>query len=252
MLSFSNTNSQGTSQTVAAGSLFTNASGYGFSIFSPTARSLITAGASNTTVEEADRTSTTCFMRGYKEKIRIQTSSSLPWLWRRIVFTTKGDLFHKLSKDEYAPTQTYNGYSDTSIGMARLWFDLSKNASPLTISGIQSVLFKGTQNQDWNDLMVAPVDGSRVTILSDKVSKITTGNSNGHFSERNLYYSFNKNIVYDDDESGGGVTTQYWSTNAKPGMGDVYIIDITVPGMGGSASDVMNINAHSTLYWHEK
>ncbi|AWU66513.1 capsid protein [Bark beetle-associated genomovirus 2] len=253
MLSFSNTKNDGTSQTVAAGPFYNaGAQAYGFSIFSPTARSLVTGGSGNTTVEDADRTSSTVFMRGYSENLRIQTSSPLPWLWRRIVFCTKGPTFSVLSKTEYSPTQAYTAFSDTSIGMSRLWFNLNANASPITVAAYLGVLFKGVINQDWNDVIIAPVDTTRVTLLSDKTTTIKTGNSNGHFSERKLWYPFNKNLVYDDDEAGSTVASSYFSTDAKGGMGDVYIVDFTVPGIGNTASDIISMAASATLYWHEK
>lgn len=253
MLSFSNTKSDGTSQTVASGSLYCAANqAYGFSIFSPTARSFVTANAANTVTDAADRTSTTCFMRGYKENLRIQTSSAIPWLWRRIVFTSKGLAFSQLSSAEYAPTQQYTGYSDTSIGMARLWFNLNANNSPLTVGTYNGIIFKGTVNQDWNDVMTAKVDTTRISVLSDRTTTIKTGNQAGHFSDRKLWYPFNKNLVYDDDEAGASYTTRYYSTDAKPGMGDVFIVDYLVPGLGASATDVINLNATATLYWHEK
>lgn len=253
MLSFSNTTTSGASQPVAVGSYYNAASaGYGFSIFCPTARSMVTAGTSNTVTDSADRTSQTCFMRGYKENLRIQTSSPLPWIWRRIVFTSKGPTFNRLLSLEYSPAQNFNPYSDTSVGMARLWFNMQVNTSPLTVANMFSIIFKGAVNQDWNDVTTAPVDQSRITVLSDKTQTIKTGNSNGYFQEKKLYYPFNKNIVYDDDEAGATTTTSYYSTDAKAGMGDVYIVDFTVPGIGGTSSDIISINANSTLYWHEK
>ena len=253
MLSVSNTNSAGNSQTVAQGSLFVNATiGYAFSLFCPTARSLTSAGTTNLSVDVADRTATTCFIRGYRENLRIQTSSPLPWLWRRIVFTSKGSTFNTTSVGDTAQTQKFNPYSDTSIGMGRQWFNLNYNNMPSTVSAFNAVIFKGAVNQDWNDVITAKVDTARISVLSDKTSAIRTSNNNGHFSERKLWYPMNKNIVYDDDEAGAQETTSYYSTDAKPGMGDVYIADYVVPGIGGSTTDIVNFNCSATLYWHER
>lgn len=221
------------------------------SVFCPTARALTTAGAQNTITDVADRTSTTCFMRGYKENVRVQTSSPLPWLWRRICFTIKGATFFANQGDS-APTQQYLPYSDTSIGMARKWFNLQVNNQPNTVAAYNGIIFKGTQNQDWNDVITAKVDTSRITVKSDLTRRITTGNNSGHFSERKLWYPLNKNLVYDDDENGASETTVYYSTDAKAGMGDYFIVDYLVPGVGGTSTDVININCTATLYWHEK
>lgn len=42
-----------------------------------------------------------------------------------------------------------------------------------------------------------------------------------------------------------------FSTTAKPGCGDVYIMDLIV-GNSASAEDVLDFLPTSTLYWHEK
>lgn len=258
MLSFANTASNGTSATVAAGGLYVAGvtsgatASYGMSVFCPTARSLVTAGATNLAVDSADRTATTCFMRGYKENLRIQTSSPLPWLWRRIVFSTKGSTFSTTSTGDTSPGQKFIPFSDTSIGMARLWFNLSVNNMANTLGAYNGVIFRGSVNQDWNDVITAKVDTTRISVMSDRTVCIKTGNASGHFSDRKLWYGMNKNIVYDDDETGAAETTSYYSTDARPGMGDVYIVDYVVPGVGAAASDIINFQCTSTLYWHEK
>lgn len=254
MLSFSTTSASGANQAPAAGGLYVNATASSaMSVFCPTARSLVTAGTTNLAVDVSDRTSMTCFIRGYRENLRIQTSSPLPWLWRRILFTSKGTYpFALQSISDTAQYVKYAPYADTSVGMTRLWFNLSNDNIPNTLANIQSVLFRGVLNQDWNDVITAKVDTSRVTVMSDRCTTIKTGNANGHFSDRKLWYPINKNLVYDDDESGAAVTTSYTSTDAKPGMGDLYIADFLVPGIGGSASDIISLNCTATLYWHEK
>lgn len=252
MLSFSNTNGAGASQAVATGSLYVSGStGYAMSVFCPTARSLTTSGTANLLQDPADRTLSTCYMRGYKENLRIQTSSPLPWLWRRICFTTKGPTFQGVYGDG-APTQLYQPYSDTTVGMARKWFNLQVNNTPNTVAYFNAVIFKGNVNFDWNDVITAKVDTSRITVMSDVTRKITSSNNAGHFSERKLWYPMNKNLVYDDDEVGGKAQPAYFSTDARGGMGDYYVVDYVAPGIGGSASDVINLNCTASLYWHER
>ena len=253
MLSFSNTDGAGASKTVGAGSFFANGStGYAMSVYCPTARSFITAGSTGSIVDVADRNAMTCYMRGYAENLRIQTSSPLPWLWRRICFTTKGGTFQNSAQGDTAPVQTVLPYSDTSIGMARKWFNLQVNNTPLTVAAYNGVIFKGAFSYDWNDVITAKVDPSRITVKSDVTRRITTGNNSGHFSERKLWYPMNKNLVYDDDEQGAAEIPAYTSTPSKAGMGDYYIVDYLVPGVGGTSSDVINLNCTATLYWHEK
>ncbi|MGL9687929.1 MAG: hypothetical protein ACQBVK_04175 [Candidatus Phytoplasma sp. TWB_XP] len=254
MLSFSNTDGAGASKTVAAGSFFANGStGYAMSVFCPTARNLATGGAGvNVFTDKCDRTSSTCFMRGYKENVRVQTSSPLPWLWRRITFVTKSDAFIGRAPADAAPTQEVQPYSDTSVGMARKWFNLQVNNTPRTVEFYNASIFKGTFNRDWNDVITAKVDTARITVRSDVTRRITTGNGAGHFSERKLWYPMNKNLVYDDDENGAAMDSSYYSTQSKAGQGDYFIVDYLVPGVGGTSSDIININCSATLYWHEK
>lgn len=252
MLSFSNATTAGNNQAVAAGSLYVNGtSPYAMCMYSPTCRALVTGGATNLAVDSCDRTASTCYMRGYKENVRIQTSSPLPWLWRRIVFSSKGNTWSQQDPNDTS-TPKYSPYSDTSIGMARLWLNLQATGATNTMKNFQTVLFRGTINQDWNDVITAKVDTARISVMSDTTIPIRTGNNSGHFSERKLWYPINKNIVYDDDESGAAETTSYYSTDSKAGLGDVYIADFFVPGVGGTTSDLINVNATATLYWHEK
>lgn len=253
MLSFSNTDGNGASQLVKAGGFTVNGStGYAMSLYSPTARSLATAGTTNGITDPADRTSSTCYMRGYKENLRIQSNSGLPWLHRRICFTYKGPVFTSLLTSDLTPVQPFKPYVDTSIGMSRQWFNLQVNNNPLTVENFNGIIFKGARGYDWSDVMTAKVDPSRITVKSDITRKLISGNGNGHFSDRKLWYPMNHNLVYDDDEIGAQETTSYYSTDAKAGMGDYYVVDYIVPGLGGSASDVINLSCTATLYWHEK
>lgn len=253
MLSFSNTNGTAGSQTVQQGSLFVSGStGFAMSLFSPTCRSLVTAGQTNEITDPADRTSSTCYMRGYKENLRIQTNSGLPWLWRRICFTYKGPVFSTVLAADPTPIQPFSPYSDTSVGMGRKWFNTSVNNMPNTVTNWQGIIFKGAQGYDWTDVITAKVDTSRITVKGDTTRRITTGNANGHLSERKLWYPMNKNLVYDDDEIGAQETTSYYSTDAKAGMGDYYIVDFVVPGLNATSADSFNMNCTATLYWHEK
>jgi len=164
MLSWSNTSSSsGTSQTIAVGNAVVAGNSGGTFLFSPTCMNL-NQGASNPNyaINVAERTATTCFMRGFKENIRIQTNSHLPWFHRRICFTFRGSGPFTTSNPSDTPTQTVTPYIDTSNGMERLWLTQQVNAMPNTITALNGILFKGAFNIDWNDIVIAPVDGTRV------------------------------------------------------------------------------------------
>lgn len=200
-------------------------------------------GVKGVVSDVAARTSTTCFMRGYKECITIQTTDGLPWLWRRIVFTTKGPLFLT------SPTG-FTLYQETSNGFGRV-----VNAAPAgSVDAFISTAFRGTRNVDWNDLMDAPIDTSRVTLLYDKCIKLASGNEDGMIKKFNFWHPFNKNLVYDDDENGGSEfqAGNGFSTRSKAGMGDIYVVDYIRPRMGGTTSSQLSFHPQATLYWHEK
>lgn len=250
MLSWSNTASTGASQAVASGPAYVNGVGTGFFLWNATAMDLLAGnGAANVITQESARTSTTCYMRGLSEHVRIQTSSGLPWFWRRICFTIKGGF--NVPADA-TPTQTVRTYQDTTNGMERLWFNNDVNNTPNLKNSLAAVIFKGSQGADWNDFIVAPVDTRRITVKYDKTMTIRSGNANGTVREKKLWHPMNHNLVYDDDEAGDVETGAYVSTASKAGMGDYYVLDMIGAGTGGTTSDLILIQANSTLYWHEK
>lgn len=255
MQTYSNTTPSGASQTIAPGTAFiSGAPGtIGFFLFQVTAQDLTAVGGgANIFINVAERTSSTCYMRGFAENMRIQTSTGLPWFHRRICFCSRGGTpFNTIATGD-SPIQPSGNSVDTTNGMQRLWKNSSINAQPNTIAAQYEYLFKGTSGVDWSDVIVAPVDTSRVDLKFDKTWTIKSGNQLGTVIERKLWHTMNKNIVYNDDESGEAETSSYFSVADKRGMGDYYILDLITPGLGGTSSDLMNIFSNSTLYWHER
>lgn len=249
MLSWSNTTSSGSSQTVAVGSAFISAATSGLFVFCPTAQQFNSDSLSR---NQASRSATTCYMVGFSEHVRIQTSSGAPWFHRRICFTTRGANYFNVAAPGDTPTQTTSPYVSTSNGYERLWLNGFVNAQSQTIVGQYGLLFRGIQGQDWNDPITAYVDTTRVDVKYDKTRKILSGNSNGVVRELKLFHPMRHNIVYDDDEAGSGEQTNVYSVDSKQGMGDYYVVDIFTAGIGGSSSDLLSVNSTSTLYWHEK
>jgi len=248
MLSWSNTTTTGASRTPAIGPAYVSAVGGGIFVWSPTMQSLVTSGVSNELIDASDRTATTCYMRGLSEIVRFQTSSPIPWFWRRICFTMKG----VLAATSAAPVNTERAYVDTSNGIERFWLNLQINDSNTYLSNIYGLIFKGNINQDWPDPIIAPLDPTRITVKYDRTTTLRSGNNVGTVGEKKFWHGMNKNLVYDDDEVGAGTATAYQSVTSKAGMGDYYIIDIFSAGAGGGSGDVLRIDANSTLYWHEK
>lgn len=255
MLSWSNTDANGASATIALNTAFITGAQQGAQhfLFNPTAMNLNdTNGAAANPVNAAMRTSSTCYMRGFSEHLRIQTNTSIPWFHRRICFTSRGTSPFNALNPKDVQKQAFGPSIDTSQGMERAWFNASINTMDLTIGERYGLLFKGTINRDWNDVILAPIDTTRVDLKFDKTWTIRTGNQQGALIERKLWHPMNKNLVYDDDENGEVESSSYYSVNSKQGMGDYYILDLFQPGLGAGANDVMNIFSNSTLYWHER
>lgn len=254
MLSWSNTNPQnGGALALGPNSATVNGSQVGLFLFTPTAMNLNQGTTNpNYAINAAERTATTCFLRGFKENLRIQTNSHTPWFHRRICFASRGITPFNSSASSDTPTVSYAPYVDTSNGMERLWLNMNINAMTNTVNAIYGILFKGAVNVDWNDVIIAPVDTARVDLKFDKTWLVKSNNESGAILERKLWHGMNKNLVFDDDEVGESMASSYLSTDSKQGMGDYYILDILVAGLGGTSADLINVNASSTLYWHEK
>lgn len=193
----------------------------------------------------SNREDDTCFIRGLREAITLRTlsnsvsGSAASWLWRRIVFSGKG-LY------QYLGTSVDQAF--TSQGYVR--FLANHNGTPYAAT-IGDQLFQGQVNLDWNDLMTAKTDNTRYTIHYDKVTRLNPHAGTPQFWRFKRWHSFNKNLVYANEESGTVETQTGYSTLGKPGMGDVYVIDVFQCATG-AAGDTLLFNPEAAWYWHEK
>ncbi|UGV21548.1 MAG: capsid protein [Giant panda Genomoviridae] len=234
--------------------LTVNASTGGWVLWAATGMDLTDQNSGlGTVAEAATRTSTTCYMRGLAEHIRVQTNSPIPWFWRRTVFTVKGNLSFS-SYGTSPPTGLTAPVFDGNTGIQRLL--LNSNSQSVSQTGNvvaqQGFLFKGQSGVDWTDPILAPIDTTRVTLVYDKTKLLRSGNQNGTIRECKMWHPMNKNIVYDDDESGSTELSSYFSTTSKAGMGDLFVLDQFSSGQGGATSDLLSFSVNSTLYWHER
>lgn len=179
-------------------------------------------------------------MVGLKQHTHITTGGSNPWEWRQIVFTTKG-LGGLPVVGSYVAHTPENGYMrgqrQAEAGLQQI---------------VNGALFRGTEGVDWIDHMVAPLDRTRMTILSDKTRIIQSGNARGVIRKYSDYFSFNKNLLYDDQEDGQGKVDSRWSVTSKIGMGDVFIMDFFRCAVAGAPVDLLTWASNATLYWHER
>lgn len=250
MLAWTNTSSSGASATPVQNATYVNGNTGGCYIWCATSRDLLVGGTLAPKANESARTATTVYMRGLSERLRIQSSSGVPWFHRRICFTAKGpDPFREqFTGDTGAAVVDL----ENSNGQVRLWQNQTVNNTPNYQNQIYSVIFKGAQGVDWSDIITAPLDPRRITVKFDKTWTYRSGNANGMVKETKLWHGMNHNLVYADDESGTTETTSNYSTDSKAGMGDYYVVDLMGSGAGGGSSDILRIDSTSTLYWHEK
>jgi hypothetical protein len=207
-------------------------------------------GPRGTKIDSATRTSTETFMRGVKENIRIELQTNHAYLWRRICFKFKATT---LVTDSTTGLE-YALWQETSAGYVRALTQLLPSINPTLQLWQQlvDIIFKGQVNVDWSELMTAKTDNSRAEIVYDKTVRLTTGNDVGKMLDVKRWHPMNKNLIYNDDEQGGGKGTPYLSSVNRKSMGDYYIIDIFDTGTTGDADDTLTFTPQATLYWHER
>jgi len=256
MLTYSNTGSDGTIQVGPATKqpLNVRANSTFVSMWCPTAMDVKRGSGYNTIMDVAARTASTCYMRGFAEHWRIQTSSGIPWFHRRICFTTSDSAFVRYN--QASPLTPEAQYIDVpGEGMQRILENYAEGDPNKEgpFGYLTDRLFKGQRNADWNDFITAKTDPSRIKVKYDRVRTITSGNQSGTVRSYKFWHPMNKNLYYDDDVSGEETfVSNYYAAETSRGMGNYMIVDIIQPGAGGTAADLFRVASEATLYWHEK
>jgi len=192
-------------------------------------------------VNSATRNATTVFMKGLKENLTLETNNGQAWRWRRICFTMKR-----------GPNSLVNWSAANGVIRTIVPINLSSLAADITLwTSLKDYVFRGAEGSDWRDLLIAPTDNIRVDIKYDKTRVIKSGNSNGTQINPRMWHGMNKNLTYDDDESGAVTASQPYSVPDKRGMGDYHILDM-FDSVGLATDGVLTFDVNSTLYWHEK
>jgi len=223
--------------------------------YRPTAMDLITGTTPNYYIRDAVRGLQTVYMKGFSEHVRIETNTGNPWFHRRICFTSRDPTFLTAANSDPSGTersQVASGSIETSDGRQRLAANMLADTLPQTYLNHKSVIFKGAEGVDWDDIISAPIDTTRIDLKFDKTWVYKSGNERGILREHKLYHPMNKNLVFDDDESGATMATADYSVTDKRGMGNYFVTDIFSQGASGATTDRLSIRFNSTLYWHEK
>lgn len=228
----------------------------GYVMWRPTAMDLTqAAGGPNSVVNQAVRTASTCFMVGLSEHIRVETSSGHPWFHRRICFTARNSVFYLRNPADATGTerdQIASGAIETSNGYQRLAANMVVDTLAQTLLTQKAFIFKGAEGVDWDDVISAPLDTTRIDVKFDKTWVYRSGNEGGILKEHKLFHPMKHNIYYDDDETGDSMSTSNTSVLDKRGMGNYHVLDLFSQGTSGSTDDLLSIRFNSTLYWHEK
>lgn len=224
-------------------------------LWNATARLLAnTPGFNFTMPVNAQRLSTTPFIVGLKESITIRTDTSNAWRWRRLVFTLKG------APPGFAdPTDIPRTIYENTDAQGNIEYQRVNTALPFPlVADVYAFVFRGfginnvsATPQDWIDPITAPVNTSRITLMHDRVTSISSGNDTGVVRTYPRWHPVRKTLCYGDNEIGGAMNPSRVSTTAKPGCGDVYVMDIIV-GNSEDSTDALSFLPTSTLYWHEK
>lgn len=215
---------------------------YGF-IFSPSARRNEDDGS------QFLRESAQCFMRGYSERVGFESSTGGAWLWRRLVFATKAPLHNAF------PSNTLDFPTTPQGQMRLLWNLFSGNAAATTaLAFTEDLVFQGTKNEDWSSYFTAQVDPNNITLLYSHMRTISSRvPDKGTFHVFKNWVPINKNIEYDDQESGDDpILSSPWSVqHPKGGLGDVYVMDMFACA-AGVVGDSAALGPDGTWYWHER
>jgi hypothetical protein len=226
-------------------------------MWNATARSAGATPSMNLTMPiNAQRLTQTPFIRGLSEKITIRTTTSNAWRWRRIVFFMKG---LPPGVQDYVDPNAQRYYTQIDDGTGYLEYQRVNTALPFSmVSEIYRFLFKGfgvnnvtATPRDWMDPITAPIDTARITVAYDKVTQINSGNDAGVVRTYRRWHGVNKTLYYDDVETGGIISSGMFSTTAKMGCGDMYVVDMIV-GNSNDEGDILDFLPTTTLYWHEK
>jgi len=234
----------------ASAAIFTGSSASPYMcIYRPTAQDKT---PSSTSIDLPNyRTQSTVYMRGYKENIRFTVNNGQTWLWRRIGFTFKSDFFD----EEVVNNDERSEWEVSPNGWTRL-VNNQYGKTGLYANRVLSLLFKGNEAVDWNDVFTAKTDASRVNIKYDSFKTLRNlgGNADIRTHSFNLWHPMNKTFIYNDDENGQSEQTSILSSLSNYSMGDYYIVDFFQCAQNGTASTANQLafTPSGTLYWHEK
>lgn len=235
-------------------------SGQNFMLWCPTARYKGGRGQDNPQVRASDDV----FWKGVSDNLHIETTTSDPWLWRRIVFTMAtpfdvGDVdvtnytTVALDADDVLPPTGQVPNNPASLtGIARYARTLEEMpVDQYTV--IAEKIFEGLRTVDYMQFSTAKTDKTEIKVLYDRTRRLTSGNDSPIMRDYKHYIPLNKRMRYTSNESGSisQGNSQFAGDGTNGNMlHDVYILDYFE--QLGTAPGFVNIEANSKVYWHER
>lgn len=234
---------------------------YNACLYCPTARLRSDRGSPSMAV----RTEKEVWWKGIKDTLVVQSATSDPWEWRRVIFAVNngpnstgivaGNYLPYIATDipdvpadTISPDPTNTATLAGVARTARKMFALT----PAEIQGFTGGLFKGTRGFDFDtgygQLLTAAVDKENIRVLSDTTRSIRSGNDSGVMRKFSMYTPLEQKMVYADQESGTMLSNSSYAAPNSP-LGDVYVFDLFVQLQG--APGTLTVSGQGTAYWHE-
>lgn len=179
------------------------------------------------------RNRTVTYYRGFKENVELYLQTGSPVQWRRIVV---GSNLNVVNTSSYS-TADPQFYGRTQTPQQSSYY------------AFLEVIMQGASGTDWNNAMSAKLDAKRVTIYYDKTRTISPQTASGKLCKFKMWHSINKQLTYDDEEVGGGITTSGWAANEPPNH-NVYVMDLFASV--NPTTNQMSFATQATSYWHER
>jgi hypothetical protein len=211
-----------------------------------------------------NRGSNQVYWKGFSETLLIQSTTSDPWKWRRIVFEVQGGgiatglgegwYSGRLNTDIPALGPQTGEVPENPIGIANTarMSRVMNFMGNTTMVGFLSGLFGGSSGFDRNSgqFISARLDNRQIKIHSDVTRSITSGNDSGVMKTYKIYTPLNKSMTYASTEV-GNVESQsgIYAAPASP-LGDVYVVDLFT--QLNDAPGSIRITGQSQVYWHER
>lgn len=206
----------------------------------------------NNAAYTSQRTSTRPFYKGLSERFEFYPNDNSTWIWRRIIIAYKDEIgslgvqMPKFGSEPNSGDVTYRKMVDIAVAS-------SVQSYNDTYDEIQTVLFEGVKTTDWTNPMLAKLDRSRVTVLSDTRRNLVAQSNAARPQIIKVYTPINKSALYLDEENGTVMTTSPLPSKSKSGLGNIFVMDLfQCPIPINETTSRLQILVNSTLYWHEK